>query len=242
MALERITGIVTDIVKHSDRHNVITLFTRERGRVAVLSPTGSGRTARMRNALLMPLSVITADINFRGNRDLQILGRFNRAALWKDLYFSPVKSSLTMFIAEFLNTYLRYPEAEPQTWDFIYRAVSILDAADGVPANFHLAFLVEFLRYAGIFPDLSGYMEGRWFDMREGEFLRFAPTHRDSLSPEEARNMPLLGRMNLRNARFFRFNAAQRRELLRQLIKFYAVHFPGLGNLRSPEILAEVFS
>ncbi|MDE6842842.1 MAG: recombination protein O N-terminal domain-containing protein [Muribaculaceae bacterium] len=31
--------------RHNDRHNVVTLFTRQRGRVAFLSTAGSSRSA-----------------------------------------------------------------------------------------------------------------------------------------------------------------------------------------------------
>ena len=74
MAIEKIRGIVIDVIKHNDRHNVVTLFTRDRGRIAFLSPVGSGKSARMRNARLLPLSVIETDVNMRQNRELQLLG------------------------------------------------------------------------------------------------------------------------------------------------------------------------
>ena len=94
MAIEKITGIVTDVIKYSDKHNVITLFTRDQGRVSLLSSAGNSKTARVRNASLMPLSVISADINFNPTRDLQFLGKFSREILWKDIYFNPVKSAI----------------------------------------------------------------------------------------------------------------------------------------------------
>ncbi|MDE6682692.1 MAG: recombination protein O N-terminal domain-containing protein, partial [Muribaculaceae bacterium] len=52
MPIERVTGIVTDIVRHNDRHNIVTLFRRSRGRVSFLSPAGSGKAGRARNARL----------------------------------------------------------------------------------------------------------------------------------------------------------------------------------------------
>lgn len=241
MALEKITGIVTDVLKHSDRHNVITLYTREIGRIALLSPAGNGRSSRIRNASLLPLSIISADINITSGRDMQYLGRFQRETLWKDIYFNPVKSAISLFLSEFLNSYTRHSGPDPQAWDYMANAIACLDRQTRVPANFHLAFLIDFLSFAGIRPDMSERTPDSWFDMREGTSAIFPPSHRDRLSPREAEILPLLLRMNLRTASVFRFNAGQRRELLKGLLKYYGLHFPGLTSLKSPEILSELF-
>lgn len=241
MAIEKIVGIVTDVLRHSDKHNVVTLYTRAQGRVALLSSAGNSKTARLRNAALMPLSVISADINFNPTRDLQFLGKFTRETLWKDLYFNPVKSAVVMFLAEFLNTYLRQSPPDPTMWDFIVESVAHLDRARRGIANFHLAFLIDFLEFAGIRPDLSEWSDDKWFDMQGGTMTIFPPPHRNYLTPAQAIVLPLLSRLNLRTSRVYRFNATERRELLRWLLQYYSLHFPGLSALKSPAVLAEVF-
>ncbi len=241
MAIEKIIGIVTDVVKHSDRHNVVTLFTRHQGRVSLLSSAGAGKTGRMRNASLMPLSVISADINFNPTRELQFLGKFSREILWKDLYFNPIKSAIGIFLSEFLNTYLRHSAPDAALWDYIATAIKRLDTGKRGVANFHIAFLIEFLSFAGIRPDLSEWRGDSWFDMRGGTMSLMPPGHRDTLAPQEAAALPLLARMHLRTAPLFRFTSQQRRELLNVLLRYYSLHFPGLSALKSPAVLAEVF-
>lgn len=241
MALEKIRGIVTDILKHSDRHNIVTVFSRDHGRVALLSAAGNGKSARIRNASLMPLSVISADINFNAGRELQFLGRFQRDILWKDIYFNPVKSSISLFISEFLNNYIRNSGADPRLWEFIIRAIEALDRAKSGLGNFHLAFLIEFMEYAGIRPDMTEWRPDGWFDMRGGAMTILPPMHNDVLAPDEVAILLSLGRLNIRSFRVFRMNASQRRELLKGILKYYGLHFPGINNLKSPEILAEVF-
>lgn len=241
MAIEKVIGIVTDVIKYSDKKNIITLFAREQGRVSLLSATGNGKTARLRNASLMPLSLITADINFNAMRELQFLGRFSRPVLWKDIYFNPVKSAVAMFVSEFLNIYIRQSPPDPRLFDFVVEAISLLDRTDRVIANFHLAFLIQFLSYAGIFPDLSGWREDAFFDMQGGEMTVLHPPHAEVLKPSQARMLPLISRMNLHNSSRFRFSVGQRRELMRGLLRYYSLHFSGMSNLKSPQVLTEVF-
>lgn len=241
MAIEKVRGIVTDMVKYSDRQNIVTLFARERGRVSLLSPAGNGKNARTRNAALMPLSVISADINFNPVRDLQFLGNFQRDTLWRDLYFNPVKSAVGIFMAEFVNAYMRQSPPDPQLWDYVVSAISTLDRAKGPLGNYHIAFLLDFLHFAGIRPDLSDWREDAWLDMRGGCMTILPPHHGDAIGPDAARVLPMLGRMTMRTAPLFKLTAKERREILHGVLRYFSLHFPGLSNLNSPSVLTEVF-
>ncbi|MDE7114837.1 MAG: DNA repair protein RecO [Muribaculaceae bacterium] len=242
MAIEKITGIVVDTVRHNDRHNIVTLFTRSRGRIAFLSPVGSGKAGRMRNARLMPLSVVEADVNIRQNRELQSLGSIMPAEVWRNIYFNPVKSSIALFLSEFLNRYLRDSSPDHVAWDFILASLRILDNTDKGLANFHIWFLIRFLDIAGIAPDLSGYENGDAFDMRGGIPVVDEHIHKDILSPAETRLLVLLSRISVTNMRFFRFTGNDRRRLLDRILRYYAIHFPGLSGLKSPDVLSDVFA
>ncbi|MDE6153062.1 MAG: recombination protein O N-terminal domain-containing protein, partial [Muribaculaceae bacterium] len=41
-------------VRHSDRHSILSAYTRQRGRMSFLIPAGNGREATRRRAMLMP--------------------------------------------------------------------------------------------------------------------------------------------------------------------------------------------
>lgn len=242
MALEKIQGIVVDIVKHNDRHNVVTLFTRSRGRMAFLSAAGSGKSGRQRNARLLPLSVVEADVNIRSSRELQILGAVAPLEVWRNIYFNPVKTSLTLFLSEFLNRYLRDASPDATAWDFIVSSMKALDLIDRGLANFHIWFLIRFMDIAGISPDMEGYEKGDCFDMRAGIPVADQWLHRDILNPEQTSVMSLLLRISLANMHRYRFSGEDRRRLLDLILRYYAIHFPGLSSLKSPDILSEVFN
>lgn len=246
MASQKIFAIITDIVRHSDRHNVVSAYTRQLGRMSFLVSAGKGKTAAARNSMMMPLSVLEADVNLHGNRELHHLRNYSRLRLWKDIYFSPVKNAIALFLSEFLNSYLRESPPDPLMWDFIVEGISTLDSSTKGIANFHIAFLVEFLRYAGISPDISLLdstpNQCLYFDMREGALGNSLPLHRDVIMGEEARRMGEILRMSLRNFHLFKFNAAERRAILQYLLRYYGIHFPGLTSLKSPAILTELFA
>lgn len=239
---ETLSGLVTDVVRHSDRHNVVTLYTPTRGRLSCLSPAGTGRSARLRAACLQPLSVVEAEIRFRPGRDLQTLGRLAVTEAWPGLRINPVKAAVALFLQDFLRRFLRDSPPDTALWAYITSSLRFFSAQRVGIANFHICFIAGLLAPAGIMPDFDEATPGSFFDMRAGKFTILPPPHPDTVAPEEARFLPLIARINAANMHRFRFTAQQRRRLLSGLLRYYAIHLPGLASLKSPEVLADVFS
>lgn len=239
--LEKIEGIVIDVRKHNDKTDIVTLFTRSRGRMAMLSPSARGGRSG-RGARLLPLSVVGASVNYHSGKELQRLGAVEPLRVWSSIYFNPVKSALAVFLSEFLNHFLRASLAEPDLWDYIVASIQDIDRAPGNASNLHIAFLLLLLPYAGIEPRLDDYTDGDWFDMREGRFSSDRPLHNDVVEPSEARHIPLLARITMANSRRLRMTQGERRRLLDMILRYYSIHYQGLGNLRSLEVMHEIFS
>lgn len=241
---EKINAVVLDITRHNDKLNVVNLYTRQRGRIGFLSPSGSGKSARLRQARLQPLAVIDADINFRPNSELQRLSSFSLREVWTDMYFNPVKRTLVFFLSEFLNNLLRASMPDENLWEYIVGTLSLLDRTDTLSPDFHIAFLSSLLPFMGIQPDNSNYKPGMAFDMRDGMFKDNPFNYRrpDLLTGEEADMAATLCRVNFSNVGALNLNARLRLQILRRLLDYYSIHFPGAGNLKSLEILHEVFS
>lgn len=239
--ITKIHGLVLSIVRHNDRNNIITLYTAERGRISCLSPSGSGKSGRLRNARLQPLALIETEINFRENRDLQFLGNVATPSPWRDLYFNPMKAPVVIFMSEFLRKILHDSQQDIHTWNFLLAGIKVLDDATGPTANYHLAFLIRYLHFAGIAPDTSDWQPGDYFNMRTSEFTPEHPGHRDILLREETQIIPQIMRMNFRNMNRYRLNVDQRRRILRLLLNYYAIHLSISADMKSLQVLSELF-
>jgi len=240
--MEKIRGIVIDVTRHNDRYNIVTLFTRSRGRVAFLSPVGSGKSGRMRGARLNLLSEIEAEVRFRPASSLQMLGAVSLAEVHIDMYCNPVKSTVVMFVAEFLNRLLRAAAPEPQLYDYISGAIGILDGMDRGVADFHIVFMVSLLPFMGIQPDLSGYETGDFFDMRSSVYVADRPLHNDWVGGEEAAGLRILQRISYVTAASLHLNGVRRRRISAGLLRYYTIHYPGVDNIKSFPVLVELFA
>jgi len=239
---EKFVGIVIDITRHSDRHNIVTLYTRTRGRVSFLSPAGSGKAGKIRQARLQPLAVIEGDINFRQTAELQKLGTFSMYHVWGDIYFNPVKQMISLFISEFLNKLLRATMPDKNIWDYIFNSLLLFDKMKKRVADFHIVFLSSLLPFTGIQPDAENYSPGCFLDMQSGTFVATPPGHRDVLTGEEAAFAAKLCRINFSNARVLRLNGSLRLLIIDRLLHYYGIHFPGTSNLKSLSVIHDVFN
>lgn len=239
---EKITGIVLNVRKYNERNNIVTMFTREHGRLAFISPTGSGKASNVRRARLQPLSVITTDLHYKANVELQRLGSVAPAEIWTDMYFNPGKRAMVLFVSEFIDRLLIASMPDPMLFEFLLNSLRLLDKSERQIQDFHLVFLISMLSFSGIQPDVSGYSSGKVFEFASGSFVREAEANGPYLKEGEGEAVVFFSRLNFQNMKKLRLNSINRRQALYALLNYYSYHFPSLGTLKSPEILREVFS
>ena len=238
---EKLRGIVLSTIKYSDKHNIVHVYTDGRGRMAFAVPQGSTRGARMRNAMLMPLSVIDFEARIVAGRDLATMHDLSRAWPLVDIYCSPVKAALAMFVGEVLSHSIQEQESNRPLFAFVESAVMALEMMQRGVANFHICFLYHLGAHLGIQPDVGSYRKGYWFDMDGGIFVKFPSGGGHVMSPDEAEALHLISRMTFYNLHLFKFNREQRNRVLDVMLAYYRLHNSTLGNLRSPDILKQLF-
>ena len=75
---EKFKGIVLNTIRYSDKHNIVHVYTDGGGLMSFAGPLGKTPAARMRNAMLMPLSLIDLEAGVRAGRDLAVLREVRR--------------------------------------------------------------------------------------------------------------------------------------------------------------------
>ncbi len=238
---EKLRGIVLGTVKHSDKNNIVTIYTAEYGRMAFISKCGSGTKRHSQNALLMPLSIIEINTSIHKNKDLQLLGQITPLAVYRDIYFNPIKNCIGIFIADFLNRVLRDTPPDSLMWKYIADSLLYFDFTKTGIANFHIAFIFSLSSFLGIQPDTTGWQEGSIFDMQAGRYTTLSPVHSNTICGEEAKMLLKLSRMNYANSHLFRFNQEIRNRIIDHILHYYELHIPGVAGMKSTEILRSLF-
>ncbi len=238
---EKLRGIVLNTIRYSDKHNIVHIYTDGRGLMSFAVPLGKTQAARMRNALLMPLSLVDLEAGIRSGRDLAIMREVRRNYPLATLYSDPVKNAIALFISELLAHVIQEPEGNDPLFRYIEQSVRLLEQLPDHIANFHICFLFHLGAHLGIQPNLESYRKGCWFDMTDGVFVPAAVRGHAMLRPDEAQVIHLLSRMTFSNMGVFRFNRDERNSVLDVIISYYRLHNAAIGTLRSPDILKQLF-
>ena len=238
---EKLKGIVLNTIRYSDKHNIVHVYTDGHGLMSFAVPLGKTHAARMRNAMLMPLSLVDLEAGVRNGRDVAVLREVRRNYPLATLYSDPVKNAIALFISELLAHVIQEPEGNDPLFRYIEQSVQLLEQLPDHYANFHICFLYHLGAHLGIQPNVESYRQGHWFDMTDGVFVPAAVHGHALLQPREAHVIYLLSRMTFANMGVFRFNRDERNRMLDVIISYYRLHNAAIGTLRSPDILKQLF-
>lgn len=239
--LQHTTGIVLRTIKYNDASVIADIFTEQQGRVSYLVKLPRARKSPSRSVLFQPLSVLTYESDFRPRLNLQRLKDARPLCLFTSLPYDPYKSAIALFLAEFLNHALHEETANAPLFAYLCNSLQWLDGARTPVANFHLVFLMRMSRFLGLYPNLDDYHPGDCFDLRAACFARVQPLHSDVVRPDEAGRMGMLMRMNYETMHLFAMSRTERNRCLKIILRYYRLHLPGFPELKSPDVLRELF-
>ncbi len=238
---DKLNGVVLGTVKCNERTNIVRIYTDRRGLMAFVVPQGVTAASRMRNAMLMPLSLVEFEATGRPGEDLCRFRDLRRTQPLARIYGDPVKVTIALFVAEVLSHTIQEREQNAQLYNYISTSVRLLDAMERGVANFHICFLYGLGRIMGVEPDTHSYRQGYWFDLEGGTFAP-APTPGGRwVQPAVAAAVNALSRMTWSNLHLFRFSHTERSEVLDAIIEYFHIHHASLGTLRSLDVLKQVF-
>ena len=221
---------------------IVDLFTESRGRMSFVTRQGHTRRTHQPAAYWQALSQIEFQAEVRPTVAMPRLREVRLYYSYQHLPLSPVKSTIALFLAEFLSAALREEKQNEPLYRYIESSLQWFDEArfPTAIANFHLVFLMHLSRFIGIYPNLED--PTRFFDLQGGTYQPACPSHAYYIKEVEALTIPLLFRMNYSTAHLFRLSASQRRRILDVLNTYYRLHLPNFPQLKSMEVLHEVFA
>lgn len=229
-------------VKHSERHTILTAYSRETGRVAFAISAGGGKEAMRMRSMLHPLALTECVAHATAGREVMRMTQTRSLTPLYGIQTHPVKGSIAMFMAEVVETVTRDSGADTVLWDYLRGSIEVLESAPASHiANLHLCFLYGLGRCLGIEPDITGYHSGMIFDMADGIFRLSAPMHSHYLDPEESATVVALSRISYANMHAMKMSRSQRNRVLDMMLGYYALHHTSFASLKSLDVLRMLF-
>lgn len=239
--LEKTKGIVLHSLRYGDDSLIVSIFTLSHGTLPFMVKAPKGKRSSVKIQLLRPLTILELDIDFRDRLQMQRIKDMHVALAYSTLPYEPVKEAVAMFLGEVLYHALKCESQNQPLFDFLEHSLEWLDVADHDYANFHLCLLIQLTRFLGFYPNMDTSSSKSVFDLLDGSYVDVIPHHGQYLLADEAVFLEKLLKMNYATMHRVHLNRQQRGRILRMLNTYYRVHVPDFPELKSLDILAELF-
>ncbi len=152
-ARAKLTGIVLRAVDTGEADRVVTLLTRERGKVAAYA-RGARASRRRFGGSLEPFTLVHAEVRERSASDLLGLDSVSPVAAFGGIRGDLARIACAGYAAELARELVRDHEPHEDLFDLLAAYLAVLDAGPARPAALR-AFELGALRAAGLSPRLD---------------------------------------------------------------------------------------
>ncbi|MDR2383488.1 MAG: DNA repair protein RecO C-terminal domain-containing protein [Prevotellaceae bacterium] len=227
-------GVVLSGIKYTDNQDIVYLYTDLKGRRTYIL------NRRKKGNRLFPLSLIDFECSGRQNAEIQYLKEFVFSPLLLEISSDIRKSSIAMFIGEFLYRILKEEDSSSTLFEYIYQSICLLDALhDGVP-NFHLYFMVQLSKYMG-FSISSNINSYDYFDIKYCKFVFTQPLHPQFFDKDNTKILSCLLNLPVNQLNTLKLTREQRISFANRMLDFYSCRFDHTLIIKSLNVLHEIF-
>lgn len=236
-------GIVLRTFKHTDSSVIAKVYTDQFGLQSLLIKIGKTAKSKNKANLLQPLSCLELSIYFKEKNSLQSVREFGNHYVFTSIPFDTLKSSIALFMAEMIYRCIKEEEKNLLLYNFFLGQIKHLDLIEERldVNNFHLKFLVGFSRFLGFYPGNS-HFQSSVFDISEGMFMQGSPMNEHRLEQELSLALHRVIESTANDTPALKISPSERRLLLKALIDYYNFHLPGMGPVKSHEVLETVLN
>lgn len=242
--MQKVEGIVIRTIDYGESNKIVTLYTREHGKIGVMS-----RGAKKPKSRLAAVSQLFIYGTFLFQRSPG-LGTLNQAEIidsFREVRHDLFRASYATYIVEMIDKLTEEKQPNPYLFELLYQTIHYLN--EGIDADVLLRiYEMKMLAVAGILPQLDECVSCGSadvpvaFSIREAGFLCHRCTYRDSraypLSAHSARLLRLFYYFDLERLGQISLKPETKQEL-KKIISAYYDEYSGV-RLKSKRFLEQL--
>lgn len=234
-------GIVLHTVRYGENSMVVFMLTDTLGRQNyMVQGVRGGKSRGNKTALFQPMFLLGFEGYESSKMQMHRMREPRAEVPLMSVPFDVRKSTISLFMAEVLYRLVKEAEPNSPLFDFVWDSVGALDSMrDGI-ANFHLWFLVMLSSHLGFYPG-NEYVAGSWFDIQNGVFTPVMPSHRLMLDREDTAVLAAIMETRPEGLAGLKLSRERRSSFLSSMLLYFGYHLDTMNNIRSVQILREVF-
>ena len=220
-------AIVLSAIKYKDSSLIVSCYTKELGvQSYILHHIFKTKKGKLNPAYFQLLTQLEIQTNHKPNQSLHKITEVKLHHSYISIHTNIYKSSVSIFIAEVLQSILKEEEKNTELYHFLEATLLWYDLHE-FNANFHLAFLLKLSQYLGVYPDLDTL------------HLNFFNYEKDNQKIHVLKN--LLG-IHFDDLNTIKINGQMRQDILNEISHYFSVHLGDFKKPKSLKILHDIFN
>lgn len=220
--LHKTRGIVFRFTKYGETSIIVTIFTELFGLQSYIVNGVRSKSGKNKIALFQPLTLLDLVVYHREHANISRIKEVKCLYPFQSIPTDIKKSGLAMFLIEMVNKTIKEESHAQELCEFLVRSFITLDQMEEKTENFHLLFLLKLSRYLGFGVHQVNDVLGARLTSEENEKIILALLKSEYIDSIIMSNN-------------------QRREILELILKFFADHIENLSEIKSIQILREIF-
>jgi len=225
--LYKTRGITLSYIKYRETSIIAKVFTDQFGTQSFIVNGIRSKNAKTKMALFQPLTLLDLVVYYNRKKEINRISEIKSSFTFHSIPFNIKKTSIVLFITELLGQTLKEEEENEQLYNFISDSIIALDEAKENYENFHIRFMLLFSHYLGISPESAS-------------MILHETGHAKSFNPEFSKKLDLLIRSDYDQP--LKLSKKDRNELLTVLVHYYQLHYDSIKELKSVQVLKEIFA
>lgn len=227
--------IILTSINYSDTDMIVKCFSKEKGKLTFMVK-GVRKPGKRKNkkSYFQPLSILQAGFQYRENKQLQYFKELDIDEPLSTIHQDIKKSTVVLFLSEVIGNAIQEEEVNDQLFFYLENAIFWLDTHQQTQ-NFHIAFLIGFSKYLGIYPELSHLQEH--LDLTNNQLENNQLNDVDILKLAEI----IKGNIDITNSHNININRKERLNVLELLLLYYRQMLPGFKFPKSFAVVKDIF-
>ena len=228
--------IILSYINYSDADIIVKCFSKEKGKLTFMVK-GIRKSGKKKNSIsyFQPLTILQAGFQYRENKQLLFFKDLDIDEPLSSIHQDIKKSTVVMFLSEVIESAIQEEEINEQLFSYLDSAIHWLDAHQQTQ-NFHIAFLIRFSRYLGIYPELNQLKED--FELNKNQYENNLVTDKNLMKLAELIRLNI----DITNSHQVNITKHERLELLELLLVYYRKMLPGFRFPNSFAVVKDIFA
>lgn len=234
-------GIVLNYIKYSETSVIVKIFTDVFGLQSYIIRNSRAKKAKNKMSLIQHLSIVDMVVYHKNKSKINNIKEIKADYQFCTIPFDIVKSSLVVFINEFLYKTIFEEDPNKNLYDFILNSLEYLDKTETNINNFHLFFILRLTEFLGFLPINNFSDKNNIFNMNEGMFQNHIPNHSHFLNKNLSYFFSQFLSASIDNTDNINISLDNKNSLIEKIIEFYKIHIPDFKDIKSHKVLKATF-